>query len=212
MEEKIMLCLLIPLLLGVNTNSLAIADMDSLKEAIKKLEEETGKQKEYVNRLVDIAENNQAKPEPTDNKGGAIDKWLNDYKQIKKEGKSSKTKDGFYIFVSFSLPKTLLENLDKTAKKIGAKLVMRGLKDNSFKETLNYIKGIKEEGIVIDIDPESFRQFGISHVPSFIIKEGTKHDKIVGNISIAYVLNKYATEGETSLLSKEYLQRFKKNA
>jgi conjugal transfer pilus assembly protein TrbC len=212
MEEKIMLCLLIPLLLSINTNSLAIADMDSLKEAIKKLEEETAKHKNYVNRLVDIAENNQAKPGPTDDKVGVIDKWLNDYKQIKTQGKSLRTKEGLYIFVSFSLPKTLLENFDKAAKKIGAKLVIRGLKDNSFKETLSYIKGIKQEGITVDIDPESFRQFGITHVPAFIVSQGTNYDKIVGNISIAYVLNKYTEEGNTTFLSKEYLERFKNNA
>jgi conjugal transfer pilus assembly protein TrbC len=212
MEEKIMLCLLVPLLLSINTNSLAIADLDSLKEAIRKLEEETAKQKDYVTRLVAIAENNQVTPGPTDGKDGVIDKWLNNYKQIKTEGKSLKAQDGFYIFVSFSLPKTLLENLDKAAKKIGAKLVIRGLKDNSFKETLNYIKGIKQEGITIDIDPESFRQFGITHVPAFIVTQDTKYDKIVGNISIAYALNKCASEGDTTLLSKEYLHRFKNDA
>jgi type-F conjugative transfer system pilin assembly protein TrbC len=212
MEEKIMLCLLIPLLLSINTNSLAIADLDSLKEAIKKLEEETAKQKDYVTRLVAIAENNKVTPGPTDGKDGAIDKWLNDYKQIKTEGKSLKAKDGFYIFVSFSLPKTLLKNLDKAAKKIGAKLVIRGLKDNSFKETLKHIKGIKHEGITIDIDPESFRQFGITHVPSFIVSQGTKYDKLVGNTSIGYVLNRCAEEGQTTLLSKEYLRRFKNYA
>lgn len=205
-----MLCLIVPLLLSIDTGSLAITEGNSLKEIVKRVEEETAKQKDYAKRLVTIAENKQPTPTIAQD-SGSIDKWLNDYNQIKTKGKTLRAKEGFYIFVSFSLPKTLLETLDKAAQKLGAKLVIRGLKDNSFKETLKHIKGIKKEGITVDIDPESFRQFGITQVPAFIVAQGTKYDKLVGNLSISYVLNRCASEGETALLSKEYLQRFKNN-
>ena len=206
-----MLRFVIPILLNINVTN--IPDLNSLKETVKKVEEETAKYKNYANKLVAVAENKQTAPISVDDKNsGVIDKWLNDYRQIKNEEKNSKAKEGLYIFVSFSLPNIVLENLDKAAQNCGAKLVIRGLKDNSFKETLNYIKGIRQEGITIDIDPESFRQFGITHVPAFVLSQGAKYDKIVGNISMIYVLNRYASKGDTAVLAKEYLRRLENNA
>lgn len=204
-----MLYILIPLLLSVN--SPVITEKNLLQETIKKVENETAKYKDYASQLVAIAENKQTSSTTVNGeKDRVIDKWLNSYEHIKKEAKSLKSKEGLYIFVSLSLPKTLLHNLDKVARKIGARLVIRGLKDNSFKNTLSFIKEIN--GIVIDIDPEHFKQFGINLVPAFVVNEGQKYDKIVGNISIAYVLNKFIAEGDTFALSREYLKRLSNDA
>ena len=116
-------------------------------------------------------------------------------------------KEGLRIFVSFSMPSELLVSLDKQAKKIGAKLIIRGLKNNSFKETVSYIKTINEQGVIIDIDPKAFTEFDITQVPSFVLNSGTSFDKITGNLSIAYVLKEFSEKGDLPEKAAEYLGR-----
>ena len=116
-------------------------------------------------------------------------------------------KEGLRIFVSFSMPESLLVTLDEQARKIGAKLVIRGLKNNSFKETFSYVKSMNEKGLVIDIDPKAFDEFEVNQVPSFVINHGSKFDKIAGNVSVAYVLKELANKGDLPEKAKEYLRR-----
>ena len=120
--------------------------------------------------------------------------------------KASK-KEGFRIFISFSMPSELLISLDQQAKQIGAKLVIRGLKNNSFKETFEYAKSISEQGIRVDIDPKAFDEFGVTQVPAFVINKGTQYDKLVGNVSVAYVLGEFAANGDLKIEAKKYLVR-----
>jgi len=176
----------------------------SIAEALKEVEKH---QASISNAINPIVENQTQITVPDNVNSETIDGWLKSYEKIKADAKCSKAKDGFYIFVSFSLPKTLLETLDKTARKIGARLVIRGLKDNSFKETLKYIKEIKQEGIIIDVDPEIFKRFQVNLTPAFVISENQKFDKIVGNVSIAYALSRFASDGENKELSNKYLKR-----
>ena len=116
-------------------------------------------------------------------------------------------KEGLRIFVSFSMPENLLISLDQQARKIGAKLAIRGLKNNSFKETFSYIKSMSAKGLVIDIDPKSFEEFEITQVPAFVINQGDKFDKLVGNVSITYVLKEFSEKGDLKDNALEYLGR-----
>ena len=116
------------------------------------------------------------------------------------------TKDGFKIFISFSMAKSQIEKLGQIARKVGAKLVIRGLKNNSFQETIDYSKSIGKEGAAIDIDPKSFKQFDIKLVPSFVVSSGDKFDKITGNVSTRYALETFASKGELPKKAKEYLK------
>ena len=116
-------------------------------------------------------------------------------------------KEGLRIFVSFSMSKELLVSLDKQAKQIGAKLVIRGLKDNSFKETFAFAKSLGTQGISVDVDPKAFDNFGVTQVPAFVINQGNQYDKLVGNVSIAYALNEFADKGDLKDKAKEYLRR-----
>lgn len=191
-------------------NTLAINKNEYL-DSITKAQVETAKYKASVGQIINAALDKQTSV-TEDKNVGVIDKWLNSYRGIKEETKRSKSKEGLYIFISFSMPKATLENLDKAARKIGARLVIRGLKNNSFKETLRFIKEVKREGIIIDIDPESFKQFGVNLAPTFVVSDGLKYDKVVGNISVRYVLNKFIAEGDLPVLSKEYLKRLGNDA
>jgi|GEM_PF-1458082 len=106
------------------------------------------------------------------------------------------------IFVSSSMPLQTLRNLQQSADKVGGVLVFRGLINNSFKETSHYIK---ELGTSVWIDPTLFKDFSIVQVPTFVILEKpynkehvSLHDKIAGNISLAFALEKASKTGQTS--------------
>ena len=98
----------------------------------------------------------------------------------------------------------LLRPYDVIAKKIGAKLVLKGFKNNSFKETIKYT-----QKIALEVDPVAFKKFGITSVPSFVLSSGDKFDKLVGNVSINYALTRFKDEGDLWLKAQEYLARFK---
>lgn len=76
----------------------------------------------------------------------------------------------FYIFISFSLPRKTLLNLLKDARKYGATLVLRGLKDGSFKKTMAELMELykHEKGRVI-LDPTLFKRFNVTSVPTFLL-------------------------------------------
>lgn len=107
-----------------------------------------------------------------------------------------------YIFVSLSMSEQQLIRLAKEAKIYGGSLILRGLKNNSFKETQLALAALTNEtksGLIIN--PQLFEEFDIQYVPSFVIKAETaekiiSQDKISGNISITYFLNKVKEEGD----------------
>lgn len=170
------------------------------------LERQAKAEKDFAKNLVNVAEENtknyasRISPQQS-----AVDEILGHYGKIKNEEKPQK--EGLFIFVSFSMPKSLLEKLDTLAKKANGKLLIRGLKNNSFKETILHIKSIKKEGIGIDIDPNAFVAFEIKQVPAFVISDGRKFDKLIGNVSVRYALEKFEHHGELKKEAKEYLER-----
>ncbi|MCC8399458.1 MAG: type-F conjugative transfer system pilin assembly protein TrbC [Rickettsia endosymbiont of Platyusa sonomae] len=74
-----------------------------------------------------------------------------------------------YIFVSFSMNDQALKSYYLEAEKIGAILVMRGLKDNSFFETKAKVDKL---GISFNIDPNLFKQYQVTSVPVIIVDDG----------------------------------------
>lgn len=97
------------------------------------------------------------------------------------------TERKFLIFVSFSMPKSALQALYTDAKKHQAVLVLRGLKDGSFKATAEYLKALE---ISVQIDPESFKKYQINRVPTIVALGDNKFDSISGNISFQYAKQK----------------------
>ena len=78
-----------------------------------------------------------------------------------------KDKKKIYIFISFSLSKNTLRGLFREAKRSGATLLLRGLKDNSWRETFRVLKPLLKEGADIQIDPKKFKEFEVKVVPTF---------------------------------------------
>ena len=89
----------------------------------------------------------------------------------------------YLIFVSFSMPKATLQALYNDAKNQNAVLLLRGLKDGSFKSTAEYLRSLE---ISVQIDPSLFKKYQISRVPTIVALGENKFDSISGNISFGY--------------------------
>ncbi|CAL7960251.1 hypothetical protein MIDIC_10042 [Alphaproteobacteria bacterium] len=86
--------------------------------------------------------------------------------------------------------------------------MLRGFKDDSYVSTAKFLQKIIEKtdyGVVIN--PEAFKEFKVTHVPTFIIAEQrtecvesqscipAKYHKISGNIGFEYVLTSFYQKG-----------------
>lgn len=118
------------------------------------------------------------------------------------------------VFISCSQNKRNLEDIIRQAKVHGFAPVMRGLKDGSYKKTAEFFSEIvKNTGYGVVIDPESFKEFDVNVVPTFVIAEGTektkekkckenqsclpfKFNKVAGNVSFDYVMRLFERSGD----------------
>ncbi|WP_371220406.1 type-F conjugative transfer system pilin assembly protein TrbC [Orientia tsutsugamushi] len=92
-----------------------------------------------------------------------------------------------FIFVSFSMSDEALKSYFADSQKAGARLVMRGLINNSFTQTKNKTM---ELGISLDIDPSLFEQYKIDVVPVIVIDDKKRGltKKLTGHIPLAIAL------------------------
>ncbi len=131
----------------------------------------------------------------------------------------------FRIFVSNSMPKSLLKSYALEAKKYNGVLIFKGLPDGSFKamsELVQYISKDQdaEDNLAIQIDDEVFDKFGVTAVPTFVLSQEREcmegmscqnlYDKIGGNIGIKAALEKFAESGELKEASAKILQEAEK--
>ncbi|NEX91207.1 type-F conjugative transfer system pilin assembly protein TrbC [Caulobacter sp. 17J65-9] len=117
-----------------------------------------------------------------------------------------------YVAVSFSMPPAALKALATEAQTIGGKVVIRGLVNGSFEQTLAAAKQVFDPQSVagIAIEPQVFRAYRVTRVPTFIVatapvtpcqdgvdctSAATPHDKISGNITTAEALRQLALDG-----------------
>lgn len=104
-----------------------------------------------------------------------------------------------YIFVSLSMPQSRLINLLQEAKIYGGILVLRGLKNNSYKDTANFMQPIiklSQAGVIID--SHLFEKYDVSKVPTFVLNDPSikKYDKAIGNVSLKYALEEMSRVGD----------------
>lgn len=136
---------------------------------------------------------------------------------------SARSEPRLYVFVSLSLPEASLIELGKQAKKIDGVLVLRGLKDASFKKTAQAFKAfIEKTGYGLIIDPMLFKTFEVTTAPTFVIAQAQPscpqnsscpapaYDKLSGHVSLEYALRELACRGEFSL-AKKFLTRLREN-
>lgn len=86
------------------------------------------------------------------------------------------------IFVSLSMPQASLSLLAAQAERSGAILMLRGLKANSMKQTLDAVQAlIGERKVNWQIDPEAYARYSVRHAPTFVLTKGS----VTGDINNA---------------------------
>jgi type-F conjugative transfer system pilin assembly protein TrbC len=126
---------------------------------------------------------------------------------------NSQSSTAIYVFVSLSMPKPALIALNKEAAQLGAALVLRGLKDNSYQKTAFYLQDmIEKTGQGFLIHPELFKRYEIHQVPSVVLATDTLSaepifDVVSGHIPIKTALLEIAEKGELKNEAKDWLQR-----
>ena len=130
-------------------------------------------------------------------------------------GQPAPAEGAVYIAVSLSMPPETLRALAADARKVGAKLVIRGLVDGSFKLTFAKAREVFNENSAagLAIDPQVFRAFHVQGAPTFIVAKAPvepcgslncvsaapAHDMIAGNISLSAALHQLASAGDQAV-------------
>lgn len=128
--------------------------------------------------------------------------------QIKGQADAVPASPSLRIFVSLSMPETSLRLLVAQAERSGATVVLRGLKANSMKQTLDAVQAlIGERKVNWQIDPEAYARYSVRHAPTFVLtKSGGEGDtnaatcgtsciaanaffSVAGDVSLDYALD-----------------------
>ena len=77
-----------------------------------------------------------------------------------------------FIFVSFSMPKESIKGWIAQAQTIGAAVYIRGLINNSFKDTTKTVfELVKDQSGGLLIDPTLFKKYSITQVPAVVVQD-----------------------------------------
>lgn len=102
------------------------------------------------------------------------------------------------VFVSLSMPEKSLIQLSRDMRHTGGVMVLRGLVNNSIKETMPALQEIAKNGGRLVIDPTLYRDYEVDSVPTFIVSSGLvpacedracervlpAHDRVKGDITL----------------------------
>jgi|GEM_PF-5621726 len=128
------------------------------------------------------------------------------FQEENKGQKSNPIQSPLIIFVSFSMPKESIKGWIAQAQKVRAAVYIRGLVNNSFKDTTKAVSELVQDQIGgLLIDPNLFKKYAITQVPAVVVANGNPGDAsnsfdiIYGDVSLDYALekiNKSAPNGE----------------
>ena len=197
------------LLLLINITSIAAQEEISqqMMQDIKNIEQSSNKN---VQDFLTLPENKEIIKSITSNQPDVFKTYKEhvDHK-ILIHNHSSGDSYNLKVFISMSMPEKGLIDLAKQVKSHNGTLLMRGFVQGSHIKTISLLQKMLEEvGIGVLIDPESFKKYHITEVPTFVLTRADErclpnstcipalYDKIVGNISVNYVLDKFAKEGD----------------
>ena len=128
------------------------------------------------------------------------------------------------LFVSFSMPKSLLFMLADEAATYDIPVVIKGLVDGDFKKTVHKFYALNKKSEMeghkfkgISIDPVWFDDFQIERVPALVVVRRSKEclqqtkckaqtfDVVYGNSSIKTALELIGEKGDTRVVAKKIL-------
>src|SRR6516162_4759749 len=120
-------------------------------------------------------------------------------------GNTQKSYSPILIFVSFSMSDASLKAWMRQAEIIQAPVIIRGLINNSFKDTIKKMATLTRDNQGgVEIDPTLFRRFKIKYVPAVVVWKKVNgsslqslvdtYDVIYGNVMLSYALQKIADQ------------------
>ncbi|HHF7365619.1 TPA: type-F conjugative transfer system pilin assembly protein TrbC [Legionella bozemanae] len=106
------------------------------------------------------------------------------------------------VFVSFSMPNTLLEETLKESSRLHIPTYLNGLYHNSMRDTALKVMELSQHipNLNLAIDPTLFERFGIQQVPALVVDEGKTFDVIYGHLTLQEGLSRIAGHGDTHFL------------
>lgn len=129
------------------------------------------------------------------------------------------------VLASLSMPDASLKPLIEDMARAGGIVVLRGFYEGSVSATTTRLKALVDDGeqlAGVSIDPNVFSLYEAEFAPTFIVPAepvlpceapnctqlAPAHDKLIGNVSLAYALGEIANKGDVSQdRAKAYLQR-----
>lgn len=102
--------------------------------------------------------------------------------------------ESLYVFISFSMGDEAILALANEVSSVKGVLLLRGIPQNSFKSLAKKLLDLKQKGLTaeIRIDPKAYCDYGITAIPSFVKLRKNGFDKITGNISLSYALERFS--------------------
>ena len=125
------------------------------------------------------------------------------------------------LFISFSMPEALIESILKDAHRFHIKVVIRGLINNDFRQTLQRLFTLQKKiPTPVLINPLWFETFSVDQVPTLVVTSPTAHcqakrrceesqfEMIAGSQSVEQKLRRIMDDSRiASLTAKHLLQR-----
>ncbi|MCX7118723.1 MAG: type-F conjugative transfer system pilin assembly protein TrbC [Legionellales bacterium] len=103
-----------------------------------------------------------------------------------------------YVFVSFSMPETLMIETLQECERLHIPAILNGLYQNSMPETAKQILALSNQipNLSLQIDPTAFERFNIHQVPALVVARGNCFDVIYGTLPLAEGLDRIKRKGE----------------
>ena len=128
-----------------------------------------------------------------------------------------------FVFTSLALPKTMFNQLVVSSHRAEVPLLIRGVLKGGLRPTIEALSkrmmNDKNQSLLggVSIDPRRFKQFGIQHVPAFVVvKQGEcqdtrepcdvrNFDVVYGSVSLSDALHLLASKGQFASELTPYL-------
>lgn len=122
---------------------------------------------------------------------------------------TERSKSGIIVCISFSMPAESIKGWMNEAAKIHAPVVIRGLINNSFRETLKKMNELASDNKGgIQLDPMLFREYQIRQVPAIVVSNGSTYDIVYGDTHLDYALQTFINKNDDlSPIARNALQR-----
>ena len=125
-------------------------------------------------------------------------RFIGGLKQRQQEVHPDKPAHGALYFVSFAIPEAGLKRMLTEARRYDIPAVLRGMVNNDMKATADAVMSLVQDGSAsgVAIDPNRYREYGITSVPSLMVYCPAGHDVIRGNLRLKQALGKVAEQGD----------------